>query len=112
MTERLFSYGTLQLPAVQQATFGRLLDGEPDTILGYEVRRLSITDPEVLATSGVAEHPVLVPAADPAAEVVGTVFQITTEELLAADGYEVADYQRAAVLLRSGGTAWAYVAAD
>jgi hypothetical protein len=29
-TEFLFSYGTLQLEAVQSATFGRLLEGTPD----------------------------------------------------------------------------------
>ncbi|RZJ42033.1 MAG: gamma-glutamylcyclotransferase, partial [Brevundimonas sp.] len=32
----LFSYGTLQDPNVQQANFGRLLEGSPDRLPGYE----------------------------------------------------------------------------
>ena len=32
----LFSYGTLQQPAVQLSTFGRLLQGTPDELLGFE----------------------------------------------------------------------------
>jgi hypothetical protein len=31
----LFSYGTLQQPDVQRATFGRLLRGEPDALVGF-----------------------------------------------------------------------------
>ena len=108
--ERLFSYGTLRLPAVQLATFGRLLEGRPDAILGYRVEQLTITDPYVLATSGQEQHPVLVAADDPTAAVEGSVLELTAEELQAADEYEVDDYTRVAAPLRSGGTAWAYVA--
>lgn len=108
--ELLFSYGTLQLPAVQRATFGRLLDGAADAILGYRVEMLTITDPQVLATSGVAEHPVLVESDSANAEVEGTVFEISADELAAADSYEVDDYERVAVPARSGRTVWAYVA--
>ncbi|RJT86254.1 gamma-glutamylcyclotransferase, partial [Arthrobacter frigidicola] len=43
--------------------------------------------------------------------VAGTVFQISEEELAAADRYEVADYKRVAVTLASGLTAWVYVRA-
>jgi len=32
----LFSYGTLQQEAVQMSTFGRLLDGQPDELVGFE----------------------------------------------------------------------------
>ena len=45
---------------------------------------------------------------DPAA-VEGTVFLISEAELAAADVYEVDDYVRVAVPLRSGQTAWVYV---
>lgn len=31
----LFSYGTLQDPAVQMANFGRLLEGTADQLVGY-----------------------------------------------------------------------------
>jgi gamma-glutamylcyclotransferase (GGCT)/AIG2-like uncharacterized protein YtfP len=40
-----------------------------------------------------------------------TVFEITAEELAAADRYEVADYKRVAAPLASGVTAWVYVKA-
>ncbi|MEJ0097043.1 MAG: gamma-glutamylcyclotransferase [Bauldia sp.] len=48
---------------------------------------------------------------DPADEVSGTVFTITEAELVAADEYEVADYKRIQVRLRSGIEAWVYVEA-
>lgn len=35
--ENLFSYGTLQKEKVQLETFGRKLDGNKDTLIGYEV---------------------------------------------------------------------------
>ena len=58
-TVLLFSYGTLRQPEVQRATFGRLLDGDADTIPGFELDMLTITDPAVIATSGSDRHPVL-----------------------------------------------------
>lgn len=105
----LFSYGTLQLPYVQLATFGRLLEGRPDAVVGYALHELMITDPHVIATSGASVHPVLRPGD---ASVEGTVFEITPDELAAADEYEVDDYQRVRVPLRSGGSAWVYVFAE
>jgi gamma-glutamylcyclotransferase (GGCT)/AIG2-like uncharacterized protein YtfP len=41
----------------------------------------------------------------------GRVFRITDTELKAADEYEVADYKRVQVTLRSGNKAWVYVRA-
>jgi gamma-glutamylcyclotransferase (GGCT)/AIG2-like uncharacterized protein YtfP len=105
---RLFSYGTLRQPEVQLATFGRLLEGTPDAVVGYRLEMLTITDPSVIATSGSDQHPVLRPSSE-AAAVEGMVFTITGEELAAADGYEVDDYARVSVPLRSGGQAWVYV---
>lgn len=107
--ENLFSYGTLQLPDVQLATFGRLLEGSPDAVVGYALHQLRITDPHVIATSGADVHPVLRPG-DACVE--GTVFEITAAELTAADDYEVDDYQRVRVPLRSGVHAWVYVFAE
>jgi hypothetical protein len=42
--DRLFSYGTLQLPAVQMATFGRLLSGSRDLLRGFDLVPLKIED--------------------------------------------------------------------
>ena len=105
----LFSYGTLQQREVQLANFGRALDGSPDVLPGYRLETLTITDPDVVAVSGSAEHPFAVATGDPGDEIVGTVVTLTTAELAAADRYEVDDYTRVLVELRSGGSAWAYV---
>jgi gamma-glutamylcyclotransferase (GGCT)/AIG2-like uncharacterized protein YtfP len=108
-TELLFSYGTLRQRDVQVSTFGRELDGRPDAIVGFDLDWVRITDPHVIATSGSDRHPILKPAERPDAAVEGTVFAISTAELAAADEYEVDDYRRVAVPLRSGATAWVYV---
>ena len=51
-------------------------------------------------------------AADNPDDVVnGKVFRITEAELKAADEYEVSDYKRIHVQLRSGNAAWVYVRA-
>ena len=109
--EKLFSYGTLQQHNVQLATFGRLLAGIADTLPGYIVGELEITDPAVLATSGKAFHPILRYTGKPTDRVAGTVFEITSAELAQADGYEVDDYQRRSAVLSSGISAWIYAAA-
>jgi gamma-glutamylcyclotransferase (GGCT)/AIG2-like uncharacterized protein YtfP len=109
---RLFSYGTLRDPQVQLATFGRLLDGEPDAVVGYRLETLTITDPTVIARSRSDRHPVLRASEEPAAAVEGTVFVISEQELLAADAYEVDDYARTSVPLRSGARAWVYVLSE
>ena len=109
--EWLFSYGTLQQEGVQLATFGRLLAGRPDRLPGFRLAEVRITDPQVLAESGKAIHPIASPSADPADAIDGTVFQVTPAELDNADRYEVADYTRIAARLASGIQAWVYVAA-
>lgn len=107
----LFSYGTLRYERVQLETFGRLLEGQDDAMPGWRKDMLEITDPEVIRTSGERFHPVVRPSDDPSDAVVGMVFRITTEELAAADRYEVSDYRRVVVTLRSGRDAWVYVSA-
>jgi gamma-glutamylcyclotransferase (GGCT)/AIG2-like uncharacterized protein YtfP len=109
MSELLFSYGTLRQPEVQLATFGRELDGQRDAIVGYDLDHVTITDPHVIATSGSDRHPILWPTERAGAHIDGMVFEISTAELAAADEYEVDDYRRIAVPLRSGATAWVYV---
>jgi gamma-glutamylcyclotransferase (GGCT)/AIG2-like uncharacterized protein YtfP len=110
--ELLFSYGTLRQPEVQRATFGHELNGRPDAIVGFELAYVTITDPHVIATSGSDRHPILRPTDRPDAAVEGMVFAISEAELAAADDYEVDDYRRVAVPLRSGEQAWVYVFAS
>ena len=109
MIQLLFSYGTLQQPEVQRATFGRELTGHRDAIVGYDLDFVTITDPHGVASSGSDRHPVLRPSDRADAHVDGTVFAISETDLAAADEYEVDDYRRIEVPLRSGATAWVYV---
>jgi gamma-glutamylcyclotransferase (GGCT)/AIG2-like uncharacterized protein YtfP len=109
--QHLFSYGTLRQAQVQMASFGRRLEGHEDVLPGYRLGRLEITDPDVLAKSEARFHPIAEPSADPGDEVTGTVFEINEAELAAADDYEVPDYKRVAVRLKSGLVAWVYVRA-
>jgi gamma-glutamylcyclotransferase (GGCT)/AIG2-like uncharacterized protein YtfP len=96
----LFSYGTLQQKEVQVATFGRELTGRKDLLPGY-VR--AITD-----VGGVLYYNIE-PSSDPAETVSGTLFEITEQDLAAADRYEKErGYCRALVTLRSGMQAWVY----
>jgi hypothetical protein len=111
-SEQLFSYGTLQLEAVQLSTFGRKLEGRSDKMPGFAMTMLKIEDPDVVATSGKTHHPVVSYSGNPADTVNGTVFAITPEELAHADAYEVSDYKRERVELASGISAWVYIAAD
>ena len=108
-TELVFSYGTLQLEAVQLSTFGRKLVGTPDELPGFAQSMMKIEDPQVVATSGKTHHPIVAFTGRESDTVAGTVFQITPQELQNADHYEVAAYKRIAVILRSGARAWVYV---
>lgn len=105
----LFSYGTLQQADVQLATFGRLLSGTADALVGYEQSMVAIDDPEVVKTSGKSHHPIVRHTGAAAARVAGTVFEITAEELERADRYEVSAYRRVEAPLASGRSAWVYV---
>lgn len=107
--EWVFSYGTLRLPEVQLGTYGRLLDGVSDLLPGWRLEQLAISNPDVVALSGVEEHPVAVPTGDPLDTITGERFTLTPDELAATDGYESADYVRTSVVLSSGVTAWLYV---
>jgi len=108
-TERLFSYGTLQLPAVQQANFGRMLEGAPDELIGYVLNKLEITDEDVIAESGERFHWIAVKTGKQSDRVPGVVYQITPEELAAADTYEAEEYARVGEVFASGAKAWVYV---
>jgi len=108
-TVALFSYGTLRLPQVQLTTYGRLLDGAPDTLLGYRLEPLAISDPDVIRLSGKAVHTIARRSADPSDRIDGVVFLITEAELAATDSYEVDVYGRVVETLASGRKAFLYV---
>ena len=108
-SEFLFSYGTLQLEAVQLATFGRPLTGTSDALRGFDVVPLEIEDPAVVALSGKAQHTMARFTGRASDVVSGIVFAVTPDEIQNADRYEVAAVTRVAVVLQSGARAWAYV---
>ena len=107
---QLFSYGTLRDSAVQMANFGRLLAGRADSLPGYALSPIAINDPTVVALSGKSQH-MIAKRGSAGDEVTGMVFEITAAELTAADRYEVAEYSRVLVTLKSGVEAWVYVGA-
>lgn len=107
--ENLFSYGTLQQENVQVSTFKRVLEGQHDFIVGYQLTMLEIKDPQVIATSGKTHHPIVNYTGASSDTVEGIVFKITEAELRQADAYEVSDYKRVRANLKSGGQAWVYV---
>ena len=106
--EKLFSYGTLQLPEVQQNLFGRLLSGWVDQLPGYTIKDLKINDRAVIQKSGTDIHPILVLSEKSENVVSGMIFEITMDELNRADEYEVDDYERVLEKMVSGVEAWVY----
>ncbi len=113
MTENLFSYGTLQSVPVQLNTFGRILEGQPDVLTGYELSLLKIEDEAVIALSGLTHYRNIVYTGNHSDLISGMVFLITKAELEQADEYEkAADYIRIRVTLKSGRMAWVFVSSN
>ncbi|HEY5750784.1 MAG TPA: gamma-glutamylcyclotransferase family protein [Chryseolinea sp.] len=110
MTENLFSYGTTGIRPAEH--FSSLIERPQGSILGYSLSYIEIVDKEVIAKSGQTHHPIIQYSGKAEDEVEGTVFNVTKEELLQADEYEVDDYKRVTVPLKSGGFTWVYVAID
>lgn len=106
----LFSYGTLRQENVQLATFGRLLEGRPDSLAGFALSPMTITDPQVISTSGADVHTIARPSGNPQDRIPGVVFTLTPAEIEAADRYEAGPIERIRVRLESGGEALVYVA--
>lgn len=104
----LFSYGTLQQPAVQLATFGRLLQSYADELVGFELGVFTITDPDFVAKSGKADHAIVRATGNPANRVKGVVLEVTDAELTQADAYEPDGYARVLATMASGRRAWVY----
>jgi len=104
----LFSYGTLRQESVQRATFGRLLRGEPDALVGYAQSTREVDDAAFAAASGTARHAVVRRTDRPDDRVPGTVFDVTEQELEQADAYEPAGWVRVRATLASGRETWVY----
>ena len=108
-TENLFSYGTLRTESVQLDTFGRRLEGKPDTLVGYSLKMIRIEDQDFVALSGTAHHRNLQYTGLTSDSIEGIVFRVTKKELEQADAYEPDGYKRVLVELSSGTKAWVYI---
>ena len=109
----IFSYGTLQRDDVQRATYGRLLRGLDDALVGFALTSVRIADPERAAMLGRTHHANAVFGGCADNRVPGIAFEISDAELAATDRYEREDgYERIAVTLASGLEAWVYVDAQ
>ena len=95
----LFSYGTLQQRTIQMSLFGRVLDGEPDELVGFEQSALTIES----GTYAIAQF-----NGRSESRVRGTVYDLSEAEIVVADQYETADYKRIVTTLASGKSAWVY----
>jgi hypothetical protein len=104
----LFSYGTLQQEAVQLATFGRRLRGEPDELVGFVAALREVKDPAFVAASGKRMHAIVRFDGNDESRVRGTALEVTDAELAEADRYEPEGWTRMAATLASGRQAWVY----
>jgi len=103
----LFSYGTLQQADVQMSLFGRLLDGKPDELIGFEKSLFEIDDAD-FATSEKARHAIVKFNGRNDSRVSGTALDVSETELAIADDYEPPGYKRVSTTLASGKQAWVY----
>ena len=93
---------------MQRSTFGRLLQGQRDELVGFEQSLLRVEDPEFVAASGKTHHAIVKFNGRSDSRVRGMVFEVTDAELVKADRYEPAGYKRIATVLASGKQAWVY----
>ncbi|OIQ21028.1 MAG: UDP-N-acetylmuramate--alanine ligase [Flavobacterium sp. MedPE-SWcel] len=109
MKHYLFSYGTLQLEQVQIATYGRVLSGSKDILKHYKLENLKITDQAVLEKNKQQFYPIAIKTNNPNDSIKGIIFEITEQELIETDKYEVSDYKRVSKVFESGKKAWVYI---
>jgi hypothetical protein len=70
---------------------------------------IRITDQDFVALSGSAQHRTLRFTGIESDQVEGSVLMLTKAELVQADGYKPAGYERKLIRLKSGIDAWVYV---
>ena len=106
-THTVFTYGTLQLPSIQQQLFGRTIEGHDDMLHGFALGKIPISDPVISREVG-CDHYLAIYPAETARPLHGKVLQLSESELATADHYEGILYQRIQVFLHSGEKAWVY----
>jgi gamma-glutamylcyclotransferase (GGCT)/AIG2-like uncharacterized protein YtfP len=104
--EKLFAYGSLQNEDLQKDLFGRIIEGTPETLIGYVVKEIQIEE-----EFGLVHYPIIVETHKPEDTINGIVYTISPQELRQTDLYEGLHYRRVEVHLESNQKAWAYSAA-
>ena len=104
--EKLFAYGSLQNEDIQKDLFGRILDGTPETLIGYIVKEIQIEE-----EFGIFHYPIITETQKPEDTINGMVYSVSQQELRQTDLYEGLHYRRVEVQLQSNQKAWAYSAA-
>ena len=98
--ENLFIYGNLKKPELQKKVFGRVAESSEDSLKGYKKSQIEI-EGEIF--------PILINSKNPWDFVVGSVIEVTGDELKKIDRYEGEEYKRKKVILSSGKESWVYV---
>ena len=106
----LFAYGTLQDAGVKQRIFGRMPDGEPDELPGFEISWHRA--PQLADAHGKPHYLVIRFTGKPDSRISGAVYELSERELSLADAYETNAYRRILVRLASERDAWVYVAGE
>ncbi len=100
----LFAYGTLQDELVQEQVFGRRLVGNRDSLSGYIISSIELSDGSTShrypAALGTGLHTDVIQ---------GIAFAVSPNELKLADAYETEAYCRKQVRLGSGKISWVYI---
>ena len=104
--EKLFSYGSLQNEDIQKDLFGRILEGTPETLIGYIVKKIQIEE-----EFGLVHYPIITETKKLEDTINGMVYSVSSQELRQTDLYEGLHYRRVEVQLQSNQKAWAYSAA-
>jgi gamma-glutamylcyclotransferase (GGCT)/AIG2-like uncharacterized protein YtfP len=100
----MFSYGALRDDELRYGVFGRLIEGQPDHLLRFELSDVEVQGPRGLhyrnlRYSGRNDN-----------RIEGMVFEVSESELAAADEFaEHAGYKRQPEELASGRMAWVYL---
>lgn len=105
--QKLFTYGTLQNPDVQEELFGRVLKGKPETLKGYQLKEIQIEE-----EFGLVTYPIITETQNPNDTINGIVYEVSATDLRQADLYEGVYYKRVEVHLQSNQNAWAYTLAQ
>jgi len=100
MDNKLFVYGTLMDPKIQDKYIGRIVKGVEVFLCGYEKTEIDIDG---------AVYPLIILNKD--SDVEGQILELTDEELLKVDEYEGTVYKRVNVVVGGGLKAWTYVKA-